>query len=356
MNSIITPIIMVTKNCVLNCSYCYVESKNKDIISLELVYKILNEIIEYNKSNTTIIWHGGEPLLAGIDFFKDVIQYLNHRFPTIKISHKIQTSGLLITDDWVNFFKENDIGIGISLDAPKKFHDINRKTKTGKNSFELIENSISKLNNKDVKFGILTVITKHSINSATDIFGYFYSKKLDFGFSILTPVNQKLLNIAPSEQEYCEFYYEMLDLYLNQKEPTISVVPLMHHVMSLLLNKSVDFCANSENCANDYLSFAPNGDTFACDRFVECKDTYFGNINVQKFDEILNSKNRMKFYDRSMFMKDKCSDCKYLNICFGGCPHESYVRHNSLYENEFECNIYKKIFAFAEKRLTEFLV
>ncbi len=129
----------VGSNCNLKCKYCYAAPFSKEKIQImpeNILEATVKKFFQYQK-NIFFSWHGGEPLIPGIEFYKTFVKILNkYKTEEHKIQNLIQTNATLITDDFAKFFKENDFKVSISLDGSQKIHNTNRIYKDGIGSFE----------------------------------------------------------------------------------------------------------------------------------------------------------------------------------------------------------------------------
>lgn len=345
-------IISVTKSCPLRCKYCYVQSKNNQKISLSTTYRIIDELFKVNKNPfLEIIWHGGEPLMMGIPFYKSVCDYIKEHYPDKRVVHKIQSSGILITSEWVDFFHENHFEVGISMDGPDHIHNSQRLDINGMPTFDRVYRGAKLLEEAGMRPGFIAVITKNSLPYASEIFDFFYSNCWQFSIAKVSCAEGCNEDLSITAEEYAKFYGEMLDLFLKQPEFRLKIVPIFHHVMSFLKGSSVGLCANDINCAANYLSFSPDGEVFNCNRFIDYPEVSFGNISQQPLSEILKSSFRTAFALRSQQIAKECSNCRFLSICNGGCPSEQYVKTRSIFGKSAECSVNSLIFPMIEERL-----
>ena len=162
-------VIKIASRCNLNCSYCYEYNmgdntwkKASKVLEIEALRKILENIIEHSNyhefDNVDISLHGGEPLLVGIKLFKKYIYLIKNELKDLNYTIGLQSNGLLITDEFLDFFKEEAISIGISCDGPPKVNDKNRYYHNGKGSGLKLEKVLYKLQNNNIFAGILAVI------------------------------------------------------------------------------------------------------------------------------------------------------------------------------------------------------
>ena len=154
--------------CNLACSYCFF--LDKELLypgsSFHMSYKVLESYIQqlvkaHSSLQVTVAWHGGEPTLMGIDFYRSAIELQErYRKPGMTFENTIQTNGTLLNDEWCQFFKENNFLVGISIDGPRKFHDSYRVDKKGKGTFDRVMCGLSLLQKHGVEYNVLTTINR----------------------------------------------------------------------------------------------------------------------------------------------------------------------------------------------------
>jgi len=156
-------IIKVVSACNLACRYCDADIYSNHRMSLDTVSQIITKALDY-ADHVEFIWHGGEPLLMGIQFYEKVVE-LQKRYKREgqTIENDLQTNGTLISQEWVDFFKANDFHVGVSLDGPPEVHNANRVFRSGQGSFEQVMRGIRLLKENGVKFRVLAVITSKGL-------------------------------------------------------------------------------------------------------------------------------------------------------------------------------------------------
>lgn len=190
MNKLTILIKPVSSQCNINCSYCFY----KDIVKtnefktgkmkLDTVTNLIEKVFGYCDDKTIIefCFQGGEPLLAGLDFYNIFIKKVKKQNKRNQVCFTIQTNGLLINEDWIKLFKENDFLIGVSLDGIKETHDFNRKSKSN-GTFDQVIKNIKLLKINEIKYNILTVVTSNMIPYPQRIYTFY--KKCNLNMSNL---------------------------------------------------------------------------------------------------------------------------------------------------------------------------
>ena len=141
-------VLQPTSFCNLNCRYCYVPDRlNKDKMTSEVLEASIRCLFaEKVSGHVQFLYHAGEPLFVGIDFYKLALQLVDkYKSPNVSVKHSIQTNGVLIDESWAKFFLENDFSIGVSIDGPKFLHDAN-------SYFEIVKPTEANCNLLDILF------------------------------------------------------------------------------------------------------------------------------------------------------------------------------------------------------------
>lgn len=344
-------IVKVTSRCNIRCKYCYHFSSprieiNKDMPK-DVASDLIKESINYNKIETNFIWHGGEPLLMGKKYFEFLIneQKIHNIHKKLLIRNSIQTNGLLLNDDWINFFINNDFHIGISLDGYFENHIQNRNI-TQEDFFKILSN-INKLQEKNAKFGILCVVSQNLVGNEKKLIDFFFENKIyNIGFLPKVIANDANINkdesISPVEYGYflCNFF----DLWINSNNTKLVIREFDEYFRSKLgiYNK---LCTNSNNCIN-YMTILPSGEVFLCDCFEQNSKNKVGHISegLYTLRKARSLHNLKKF---SSFVPQQCIQCEYHKICNGGCKYFRLLSDKEYSMPHFYCqsfyNLYKMI-------------
>lgn len=354
----ISLILMPTMECNMACSYCYVLEKVTGTMDIRLAKRAIEQIMDYNDASvpTNVYWHGAEPLLAGINFYREICQWTRERYGIDAIHHHLQTNGLLLNDDWYDFFIQEHITAGVSLDGPPEIHDMYRKNRAGKGTFHTIFDNIMSAREKKLFFDVLCVITRKTLGHEQEMFDFFYENKINFGFEPIVPEDEYMereLSIPPLE--YAGFVIKMFDLWFYQTERRLPMVTPPYHFLMGILQGSNTTCHFSGTCASRYLAVSPNGDVHSCVLFARHPQLSFGNIARQDLKEILCSPVRQVFQIDRAAKIPQCCNCQWVSICRGGCPHHAFIASGSLLQLDLFCESYQQIFKHVYGRVAEML-
>jgi uncharacterized protein len=335
-------------NCNLNCTYCYYNKLNKiqtsrNLMSSHILERLIVKFLDYNKGYAPFIWHGGEPTLAPISFYEKVIKLQNkHKTSSHRIRNMMQSNGTLLNEKWVDFIKENNFAIGLSIDGPKEIHEIHRP-----NSFERIMNSIKLLKEKRVEFGVICVVNSCNVNYPFEIYNFF--KNLNISSINIKPcisLNEgKLTDFSVKPMDYANFMISIFNLWFKDDNPNFKIKQFSNILLTKFGGKSSS-CSDKYCDCMKYLTINEKGDVYSCNDFAQnYEELSYGNIQESGFTEMLISENA-KLWEKQMFnIASKCKNCEILKACGSGCTK---VR---LYLNDY----YNELYCQSKKRLINFI-
>lgn len=347
----------VSEACNLACDYCYYSRCQGlpgrfDRIEDDVLEKFIKEYMSLKRGAVPFAWQGGEPLLAGLKFFKKVVEFQAKHAPrNTGISNAVQTNGTLITRAWAKFFKEYNFLVGVSIDGPQEIQDKRRVRNNGSGSYEAVMQGIQQLKDYDVEFNILTVIHEDNVHKAKELMEFY--EENDFQYLQFIPCmdfRSQEVNKAPefhiTPQEYGNFLCEVFDIWYNNGEPKTSI-RFFENMLAVYLHQTPELCQHREYCPTT-LVLEQNGDAYPCDFFIH-DDYKIGNVGEDSLEDILKHPTMQEFLKQKPSMPEKCESCPFLKFCNGGCPRNR-DRQNPQ-ETEYFCEAYKMIYTYADERM-----
>jgi uncharacterized protein len=327
----------VGSTCNLQCSYCYYLKKKSlypETVHFHMDDDILEKyIVQHIEASTeTVIafsWHGGEPLMAGIEFYKKVLALESFHKPANKvILNGIQTNGTLINEQWSRFFADNGFLIGISIDGPAELHDIYRRTKDGGATAYKAISGIKLLKKHGIIPELLCVVNSENVRHPLIIYNFF--KQLGAKYMTFLPLVERdpsaatgvSKNTVPSE----EFGYFLRNLFEEWVAKDIGDIKIqvIEEAARTAFNQDHTLCIFKENCGGVPV-VEHNGDFYSCDHFVD-KDHLLGNIQDQSLAFFLDSKIQTEFgRNKSVSLPDFCIKCEVRSMCNGECPKNRFI-------------------------------
>lgn len=324
--------------CNMACKYCFyanVASQRSDYS-----YGIMQEATIDNLVTKTLLmsnkityaFQGGEPTMAGLDFFKIFVNKVNEKKHNQIIHYSIQTNGINLDDSWLTFFKANHFLVGISLDGTKANHDQVRLTNQSSPTYDLIMKNIKKIKQAQINYNILTVITRQVAKDAKRLYNFYKKNELQYIQLIpcLPELDQSTDNYYLTSQMFFWFYNELFDLWYHDvtRGEYISI-SLFDHLLTLFKGVAPSMCGMLGFCTLQYVIEA-NGNVYPCDFY--CLDEYLlGNINEDELSSIQSSRNGQKFIQEPKRMSPLCHDCKFKKLCNGNCKRMNVVYFDDKY-------------------------
>lgn len=354
MRSITAIVRPVSNVCNLSCYYCYNKresfSRSTHIMKVDVLDSTVSSFIGSDCEIVKFLWHVGEPLLAGLDFFQNATKlqkiYTAQQSSSVIVRNNLQTNGLLLNKEKIEFFVSEKFHIGVSIDGPDYIHDQNRYDHFGKGSHNSVVNKIRMLKEMRGQFGALSVVTKSSLSYAHDIFDFFISEGLmDMHFSPyaeIDPETNKLSKKSITAEEFGNFVIEIFEAWKILNNPSIKV-RIIDNFLQGLLGGKIEVCTFARNCGH-HLLVEINGDVFICGRNANDEKFHIGNITHEKISNIITSQIFQEMVERMRSISETCKKCKWLNLCKGGCNYyKMLLGGDALKNTEYFCEGYKII-------------
>ena len=327
----------VGSTCNINCSYCYYHGKKSlypETNDLLMADNILEEYIKQHIQASTenfinFSWHGGEPLLAGIEFYRKVLRFqITHKPADKKIINGIQTNGTLINEEWCRFFAREHFLVGISIDGPAEFHDICRRTKDNRTSWKQVYKGYQLLKKHSVLPEILCVVNSENVRQPLVIYNFF--KQIGAKYITFLPLVEHehgssagvSRNSVKSEQ-YGHFLSNIFDEWVEKDIGEIKI-QIFEEAARAAFNQEHTLCVFKINCGGVPV-VEHNGDFFSCDHFVN-REHLLGNIKDHSLTYFLDSKEQKLFGKaKSLKLPRYCKECEVRTMCNGECPKNRFI-------------------------------
>lgn len=343
-----------SSKCNLNCEYCFYNSiassrceANKGVMTKSTAKRVIESALDFAKDEVFITFQGGEPLFAGIDYFKAFVDMANelNTFGT-KFSFSLQTNGTLINDEWCEFFKKNSFLIGVSLDGDRELNAY-RKLANGDESFDMVFAGIELLKKHNIPFNILSVLSKNIANNFRKTYRFFKSNNLTYLQYIpcLKPFDSEDNEYSMTTEDYEGYLNSAFKIYYNDicRGQAISIRQFDNYRL-LASNQNAEQCGMNGVCSTQFVCEG-DGNVYPCDFY--CTDEWcLGNINELDFKEMYNSPKAVEFIKDSFKLKYECKQCKYFYLCRGG----GCKRNREAYDY---CKAYKSFFEKNEELLLQ---
>ena len=319
----------VGSRCNMNCGYCYyldADSRGEDArMSDALLETFIRRYIEASPGPTVpFTWHGGEPTLAGLDFFRLAVRLQKRYLPRgWTCWNNLQTNGVLIDDEWAAFLAENRFDVGLSVDGTRELHDRYRKDSGGGATYERAVAAVRRLQGRGIQADLLCTVTSAAAREPLAV--YRALRQLDTGWIQFIPIVRRTGGgeLSPESvggEGYGRFLCEIFDEWLlNDIGKT--EVQLFAETAMIRSGRAATLCWMAPTCGR-VLIVERDGGVYACDHYVT-PGYRLGDIAASDLVSLVDSPGQRRFGgNKSRLLPKQCRECRWLSLCNGGCPKD----------------------------------
>ncbi len=345
----IVDIRVVGNYCNMKCRYCVYYDRNQDertIMDLKVFEKFTREFLNLPSKAFTFIFYGGEPLLAGIDFFEAAMEIQEkHRKKGQKIINCVQTNGTLINEKWAEFFKKYNFRVGVSLDGTKEIHDKFRVFKNGQGSFDYVIQGLQVLQNWKVEFGIMQTITKETLEKALEVFRFFTEELRikNWAFQPYWDFREKKRPFyGVNNEEFIKIFKTYFRHWIEKDDFNFRIREIDDLVGAVLIPPVLKTCDFGGRCGKN-VCLDYDGKLYLCSHGAGEQTLLIGDILKQNLREIFEGKKWKKLLQQISTLSNECKGCKWKTVCGNGCVLQ---RKNGKY---YYCPTRKKLLNYVSK-------
>lgn len=358
----------VGASCNLRCKYCYYLEKSHlyrnapaRVMSDELLERFVQEYIQaQTMSQVLFTWHGGEPLMRPLSFYRKAVALQERYAFGRQIDNTIQTNGTLLTDEWCEFFKEHNWLVGISIDGPQEFHDEYRRTASDKPSWQKVMRGIRLLRKHGVEWNAMAVVNDFNAGYPLEFYHFFKemgAKYIQFapvvermaahsdGRHLATLVDQEcpVADFSVSPAQWGDFLCAIFDEWVRH-DVGQTYVEIFDCTLANWVGERPGICVYAKECGHaGVMEF--NGDVYSCDHFV-FPEYKLGNIRDRTLIEMLYGEQQRQFSClKHASLPKQCKECEWEFACHGECPKNRFV--NDRYGNpglNYLCSGYRHFY------------
>lgn len=337
-------------HCNLACKYCYYLEKNnlyqnshRHLMSDEMLEQFTREYIEaQTMSQVLFTWHGGEPLMRSIDFYKKALALQKKYAHGKQIDNVIQTNGTLLTDEWCEFFAQNHWLVGISIDGPQEYHDHYRVTPAGKPSWEKVMQGISLLKKHRVEWNAMAVVNAYNAEHPLEFYHFFRDNGCQYlqftpiverltehedGRTLASLADDREIPLADASvtpQQWGNFLCTIFDDWVRH-DVGKTFVEIFDCTLANWMGVLPGICAYSKECGHAGV-MEHNGDVYSCDHFV-FPEYKLGNIREQSLIDMLYGEKQQAFSRlKHTSLPRQCKECDMEFACHGECPKNRFEK------------------------------
>ena len=337
-------------HCNLACKYCYYLEKNnlyqntpRHLMSDEMLEQFTREYIEAQTMPQVLFtWHGGEPLMRSIDFYKKALALQKKYAHGKQIDNVIQTNGTLLTDEWCEFFAKNHWLVGISIDGPQEYHDHYRVTPAGKPSWEKVMQGISLLKKHRVEWNAMAVVNAYNAEHPLEFYHFFRDNGCQYlqftpiverltehedGRTLASLADDREIPLADASvtpQQWGNFLCTIFDDWVRH-DVGKTFVEIFDCTLANWMGVLPGICAYSKECGHAGV-MEHNGDVYSCDHFV-FPEYKLGNIRDQSLIDMLYGEKQQVFSRlKHTSLPRQCKECDMEFACHGECPKNRFEK------------------------------
>lgn len=350
--------------CNMRCRYCFYadvtehrEVESYGIMTPSTAESLVKRAFEFASSSVTFAFQGGEPTLAGVDFYRSFIGLVEkYKTARLAVNYAMQTNGYFLPDELCEILRENSFLLGVSLDGTAAIHDMARVDAVGEGTFRRVTENIKKLDEYKIDYNILTVITENNAKNIGKIYNYFRSRNYKYvqfikhvdGFGDAD--GKSVYSLSP--KRYASFLKTAFGYYYDdfKRGKYMSVREFDNFVM-LAQGRSAECCGMNGVCPPN-LVIEADGGAYPCDFYV-LDEWRLGNIRENSIEEIFASDNSRRFCERSYKIDDKCKACRYFTLCRGGCARYRLTGPDGTLGRQKYCESYMEFFDSCASKIAE---
>lgn len=355
--------------CNMRCKYCYYLDKaalynySQPQMDEQLLERYIRANIEGNNSPViAFAWHGGEPLLAGKEFFRKAVALQQKYAEGKTVENSIQTNGLLVDDEWCQIFRDNNFLVGVSIDGPEHIHDAQRLDAGGNPTFARVMKGIERLYRNRVEYNTLTTVNIHSEGRGAEVYNFLRQISVFMQFlpvaellcdgRVQSPEAQgaDVASWSVSAEGFGRFMCDIFDIWVT-KDVGRRYVQLFDATLALMVGVQPSVCSLCETCGSG-LTVEHNGDVYCCDHFVY-PEYKIGNIHTDRLADLAYCDRQFEFgVAKRALLPRECRHCKFYNLCHGECPKHRFINDNTgEYGKNYLCDGYRMFYEHTERAM-----
>ena len=341
-------VVQPTPFCNIDCRYCYLPHRNsKAVVAQQTLHNLFSQVFGsgWTSECLSVVWHAGEPMVLPIEFYRDAFRMIDRLKPAeLSVTHSFQTNGTLIDAAWCRFFADEQVGVGVSIDGPKHFHDRHRLTRSGRGTFDRTLAGIRLLRRHEVPFHVISVLSAASMAAPHEMFDFYVAEEIE----------QVCFNVEESEGEHVSqsfgeigieaAYYRFLSEFWRLSAATpgkITFIREIEHALGQVIRPADAPFRNQlvEPFAITSMDWAGNISTFSPEllglKNRAYEDFLLGNINRDALVDLPQRPNLTRMLADIEAGVERCRECcEYFSVCGGGEPVNKLAENGSFASTE----------------------
>jgi uncharacterized protein len=344
-------ILQSTSFCNLACDYCYLPDRDAHhSLELRTLEALVDQLFcsSLPGERLTMVWHAGEPLVLGVDYYRQAFSIIEARRPAgLAVTHDVQTNGTLLNQDWCDLIRRHAVRVGLSIDGPAFLHDAHRQRRNGSGTLDAALEGMHLLQRNQIDFHVISVLTRESLSHPDELYRFYLEhdiRRAGFNIEELEGIHQtSSLNDGDAEQAFRAFIDRFLELVAGEVPPRLSLrefdgflqallsrcdLPLPNHQVRPGAIVTVDTRGSVSTFSPELLGIRrPDYDDFFLGR-VDLASGPDRCLKENVFDQLIRNASTSRLGREIAEGVEMCrSTCGYFDLCGGGAPA------NKLFEN-----------------------
>lgn len=329
MRSISLLIKPASSLCNMRCKYCfYADVSNiRDVSSYGIMQEdtlenMVKKAFEYADGIASFAFQGGEPTVAGLDFFKKFIEIQKkYNKKHIRVQNSIQTNGYAINEEWAKFFRDNNFLVGLSMDGTRDIHNSLRVDAENKGTYDKVVKTAQLFDKYKVEYNILCVVNNFTARHPKQVYDNLKKYKFLQFIPCLDDFSGEKDIFSLTSRRYGDFLNVVFDEYYKDfMSGNYVSVRNFDNYIQMIKGRRPESCAMNGFCSC-YFVVEGDGSVFPCDFYV-LDEWKMGNVNNDEFEDMIKTDTAKRFIDVSIPRDEKCTSCKYFPLCRGGCRRD----------------------------------
>lgn len=350
----LTVIVKGTNGCNLACSYCSLGRKTEfqyaDTERMTDIFIYSCEVaVRHCEKQINFILHGGEPTLIDAAIYQKAVDTVRHYFPDMKIVLSMQTNGWVLSDTMLQFIKDYDVHIGISLDGSAKIHDLERKSASDELTYQRVIANMEKLRTENIGVSCLMVLTRNAFREGYEFVHYFAQKGIHLKINPLLNYGEVYEHpeLSLNLGDYAKYLIGLYE-YVIENDIQVQIAPIDHILQAIINHDDIHECSFSNRCNQNFLCIDLYGDIYPCGKFSDMKKYKLGNVQDKQINIFDSHVLKELVARRNSNKPEKCNKCKYVHLCHAGCNAEACI-DGDISKPPVLCTDYQMLFEYFHK-------
>lgn len=335
----------VGSSCNMACEYCYYLEKSslydtasRQAMSEETLELYIRQYIGSQTADSVqFVWHGGEPVVRGLDFYRRAVELQKKYAGGRHIENCLQTNGTLLTEEWCRFLRDNGWLVGLSIDGPQQFHDEYRRDRADKPTFQRVMKAVRLLQRHRVEWNAMAVVNEYNADHPHEFYRFF--KSIGCRYIQFTPVVERraadgrlasgrdregrLMSFSVTPRQWGDFLIALFDEWVKEDVGKY-FIQIFDATLANWAEVEPGLCSLAARCGHAAV-MEHNGDIYSCDHFV-FPEYRLGNIHDKTIVEMMSCERQQTFgLMKETALPRQCRECRYGFACHGECPRNRFA-------------------------------